>query len=150
MVKQSDWLRSWVQLPPGPFLPVVQLRYCFELDFGKCRTKSLALLTTLLINKNGYRGGPEDEWWKVLMHVHLMGKEGIITSMNKGSRLYCVFFDALDIMKSVVLHARVMKKPRVSNPSIISNSIIQFYAAFFGNTLSQLQSRTKKSDLIYK
>ena len=32
-------LRSWVQLPPGPFLPVVQLRYCFELDFGDCRTK---------------------------------------------------------------------------------------------------------------
>src|SRR5918992_3903932 len=22
-----DWLRSWVQIPPGPLLPVVQIRY---------------------------------------------------------------------------------------------------------------------------
>ena len=33
-------LRSWVQIPPGPLFPVVQLRYCFEFIFGKCRTNS--------------------------------------------------------------------------------------------------------------
>ena len=35
-----ELLRSWVQLPPGPFLPVVQLRYWIELDFNNCRTKT--------------------------------------------------------------------------------------------------------------
>jgi hypothetical protein len=33
-------LRSWVQIPPGPLFTVVQLRHCFEFNFGKCRTKS--------------------------------------------------------------------------------------------------------------
>jgi hypothetical protein len=28
-------LRSWVQLPPGPSFPVVQIRHYFELVFGK-------------------------------------------------------------------------------------------------------------------
>jgi hypothetical protein len=32
-------LRSWVQLPPGPFFTVVQLRYYFECIFGHCQTK---------------------------------------------------------------------------------------------------------------
>jgi hypothetical protein len=32
-------LRSWVQLPPGPFLPVVQIRYCFEFNLDNCLTK---------------------------------------------------------------------------------------------------------------
>jgi hypothetical protein len=27
---KKKWLRSWVQLPPGPFLTVVQLWYYFE------------------------------------------------------------------------------------------------------------------------
>ena len=36
-------LRSWVQLPPGPFLSVVQLRYYFELISWRCRTKSTAM-----------------------------------------------------------------------------------------------------------
>jgi hypothetical protein len=31
-------LRSWVQLPPGPFLPALEIRYCFEFNLGKCRT----------------------------------------------------------------------------------------------------------------
>ena len=35
-------LRSWVQIPPGPLFPVVQIRYWFELVFGYCPTKSLA------------------------------------------------------------------------------------------------------------
>ena len=30
-------------LPPGPFLSVVQLRYCFELILGDCRTNLAAL-----------------------------------------------------------------------------------------------------------
>jgi hypothetical protein len=34
-------LRSWVQIPPGPFLSVVQLRYYFELMLGDCETKTL-------------------------------------------------------------------------------------------------------------
>jgi hypothetical protein len=37
--KGTDELRSWVQLPPGPFFTVVQLRYYFECIFGHCRTK---------------------------------------------------------------------------------------------------------------
>jgi hypothetical protein len=36
-------LRSWVQIPPGPLLSVLEIRYCFELDFGKCRTNSAAM-----------------------------------------------------------------------------------------------------------
>jgi hypothetical protein len=36
-------LRSWVQIPPGPFLPVVQLRYWFEIVFDNCRTNSTAM-----------------------------------------------------------------------------------------------------------
>ena len=35
-------LRSWVQIPPGPFLPVLEIRYCFELDFNNCWTDSAA------------------------------------------------------------------------------------------------------------
>jgi hypothetical protein len=26
-LQEQSWLRSWVQLPPGPSFPVVQLRY---------------------------------------------------------------------------------------------------------------------------
>ena len=37
--KGTDELRSWVQLPPGPFLPVVQIRYCFEFNLDNCLTK---------------------------------------------------------------------------------------------------------------
>jgi hypothetical protein len=37
------WLRSWVQLPPGPFLTVVQIRHYFELDFNNCRTNIAAM-----------------------------------------------------------------------------------------------------------
>ena len=33
-------LRSWVQIPPGPLLPVVQIRHCFELVSKSCRTKT--------------------------------------------------------------------------------------------------------------
>jgi hypothetical protein len=35
-------LRLWVQIPPGPHFPVVQLRYYFELILGDCRTDSAA------------------------------------------------------------------------------------------------------------
>jgi hypothetical protein len=35
-------LRSWVQIPPGPSFPVVQLRYWFERVLNKCRTNSAA------------------------------------------------------------------------------------------------------------
>jgi hypothetical protein len=39
----NSLLRSWVQIiPPGPLFTVVQVRYCFELVFDSCRTKSLA------------------------------------------------------------------------------------------------------------
>ena len=31
-------IRSWVQLPPGPLLPVVQLRHWFEFNLDNCRT----------------------------------------------------------------------------------------------------------------
>ena len=36
-------MRSWVQLPPGPFLSVVQLRYYFEINLDNCRTNSAAM-----------------------------------------------------------------------------------------------------------
>jgi hypothetical protein len=50
--KESMWLlRSWVQIiPPGPFLSVRELRYCFELILNKCRTNSAGSL--LLATKN--------------------------------------------------------------------------------------------------
>ena len=41
--KAAKVLRSWVQLPPGPFLSVVQIRHYFELDFNNCRTNSAAM-----------------------------------------------------------------------------------------------------------
>jgi hypothetical protein len=30
----KNWLRSWVQIPPGPFLSVRELRYYLELVFS--------------------------------------------------------------------------------------------------------------------
>src|SRR5687767_5632780 len=36
-------MRSWVPLPPGPFLSVVQLRYYFEFNLDNCRTNSAAM-----------------------------------------------------------------------------------------------------------
>jgi hypothetical protein len=42
--KESLWLlRSWVQIPPGPFFPVIEIRHCFEIVFGSCRTDSVAM-----------------------------------------------------------------------------------------------------------
>jgi hypothetical protein len=35
-------LRSWVQIPPGPFLSVVQLRHYFEFNLDSCRTNLAA------------------------------------------------------------------------------------------------------------
>jgi hypothetical protein len=35
-------LRSWVQIPPGPFLSARELRYYFKFNLGSCRTKTLA------------------------------------------------------------------------------------------------------------
>jgi hypothetical protein len=37
------WLGSWVQIPPGPFLSVVQIRYYLELVLSSCRTNSAAM-----------------------------------------------------------------------------------------------------------
>ena len=34
---------SWVQIPPGPFLFVLEIRYCFESNLDECRTKDLAM-----------------------------------------------------------------------------------------------------------
>jgi hypothetical protein len=42
--KAAKVLRSWVQIPPGPFLSVRELRYCFELILNKCRTNSAGSL----------------------------------------------------------------------------------------------------------
>jgi hypothetical protein len=36
-------MRSWVQLPPGPFLSVVQLWYYSEFNIDNCRTNSTAM-----------------------------------------------------------------------------------------------------------
>ena len=36
-------MRSWVPLPPGPFLSVVQLRHYFEFNLDNCRTNSAAM-----------------------------------------------------------------------------------------------------------
>jgi hypothetical protein len=44
-------LRSWVPLPPGPFLPSSRIRYYFEFDLGYCRTNSAAMLLTNPIEK---------------------------------------------------------------------------------------------------
>jgi hypothetical protein len=37
--KGTDELRSWVQIPPGPFLSVRELRYWIEVVFNNCRIK---------------------------------------------------------------------------------------------------------------
>jgi hypothetical protein len=43
-------LRSWVQIPPGPFLSVVQLRYYFEFNLDNCRTKlTIVLLSVFMV-----------------------------------------------------------------------------------------------------
>jgi hypothetical protein len=34
-------LRSWVQIPPGPFLSVMKVRHWFEFNLDNCRTKTL-------------------------------------------------------------------------------------------------------------
>jgi hypothetical protein len=47
-------LRSWVPLPPGPFLSVMKLRYYFELDFNNCRTKTLAMLSVIEIFQDSF------------------------------------------------------------------------------------------------
>jgi hypothetical protein len=40
--KAAKVLRSWVQIPPGPFLSMREIRYCFKLVLGGCQTKPLA------------------------------------------------------------------------------------------------------------
>src|SRR5919106_1814321 len=47
---RKSWLRSWVQLPPGPYLPVLELRYYFEFDFNNCRTNLAAIPILLLVD----------------------------------------------------------------------------------------------------
>jgi hypothetical protein len=42
--RYRDLLRSWVQIPPGPLFPIVQLRYCFERVLNKYRTNSAGSL----------------------------------------------------------------------------------------------------------
>jgi hypothetical protein len=39
----QGWLRSWVQIPPGPLLSVVQIRYYFERILDNCRTNPATL-----------------------------------------------------------------------------------------------------------
>jgi hypothetical protein len=36
-------LRSWVQIPPGPFYHSSKIRYSFEFNFNECKTKSLTM-----------------------------------------------------------------------------------------------------------
>ncbi|MFL6486834.1 MAG: hypothetical protein ACJ71D_09035, partial [Nitrososphaera sp.] len=45
MMKGIQNHRSWVQIPPGPFLSVLEIRYYFEIVFGDCRTKILYTLS---------------------------------------------------------------------------------------------------------
>ena len=40
-------LRSWVQIPPGPSLSVVQLRYWFEIVLRSCGQKSIEMVMEL-------------------------------------------------------------------------------------------------------
>jgi hypothetical protein len=52
----KNWLRSWVQIPPGPLLFVLEIRHYFEVDFGYCRTDSAAMpmpypAVSLLLNR---------------------------------------------------------------------------------------------------
>jgi hypothetical protein len=42
-IKYASWLRSWVQIPPGPLFTALEIRYCFEIDFNDCRTKLAAM-----------------------------------------------------------------------------------------------------------
>jgi hypothetical protein len=43
-IKDAEWLRSWVQLPPGPFLSVMKVRHWFEFNLDNCRTNPAATL----------------------------------------------------------------------------------------------------------
>jgi hypothetical protein len=40
---EESLLRSWVQIPPGPFLSVREIRYWFGFIFDECRTKCLRI-----------------------------------------------------------------------------------------------------------
>ena len=42
-LQKASWLRSWVQIPPGPFLSVLEIRYYFEFILDNCRTNSAAM-----------------------------------------------------------------------------------------------------------
>jgi hypothetical protein len=45
-------LRSWIQLlPPGPFLPVIELRHYIELVLSNCRTNPAAMPLANLIER---------------------------------------------------------------------------------------------------
>jgi hypothetical protein len=65
-LKYADWLRSWVQLPPGPFLPVVQ--YSIGLSslmivVGQIHIKCLeSYFIGLLPDKNSF---------KAIMYIHI-------------------------------------------------------------------------------
>jgi hypothetical protein len=39
----TDGLRSWVQIPPGPLFPVLEIQYYSEFDLGNCPTNSAAV-----------------------------------------------------------------------------------------------------------
>jgi hypothetical protein len=41
--EHADWLRSWVQLPPGPLFSARELRHYFELDINNCWTIPVAM-----------------------------------------------------------------------------------------------------------
>ena len=45
-------LRSWVQIPPGPLLTVLELRYYFELVLGSCRTIPIEVPLKKMIESN--------------------------------------------------------------------------------------------------
>jgi hypothetical protein len=54
MIKKAPaGLRSWVQIPPGPFLPSSRIRYWFEFISGSCQTILLAMVFQQISHDNG-------------------------------------------------------------------------------------------------
>jgi hypothetical protein len=51
--KDKHRMRSWVQtIPPGPFLPIVQLWYCLEFNLDNCWVNIAAMIWINHIQKS--------------------------------------------------------------------------------------------------
>jgi hypothetical protein len=120
-------LRSWVQIPPGPFLSVLEIRYYFEIVFGYCRTNSAAMpLTDKRVR------------WYVLTYIRLpIDRNQIGTHKTKSATAYlpmrvnpyvvllcfsfvCCLSSSLDVKESLhISHENLADTPGVDSSDLL-------------------------------